>query len=424
MADHKPLVEAFTKKFNAQVVVPWDGSAQQVDIGPTRVTLASNVRQVLPGSDFLIRLKSIPEIMKRDVWDIPALRSSGLIEPQVSRTVPVGAYRPMGKKPKIIYPTGILSVDLALSGGFMGSILSRIWGASTGGKSVILYMAMITAWQLYGKKSLLINPEFDFDEDRFSVLPGGKTMLESEGLLVYDPGASADAYDKVIDLVGSAAYAIIGFDSLTPLKSESELSKSFSDEPRVADKAKAQTRFLEDVLPHLYHKSKSALIMIVQSRKRLGDTRSGMMSQFDEVSGSYGASGDKPASGDALQFYTQQSLKVFPPTKLVYEKGTRNILGHQITGLVDKNKRAPQGTRFGFYIDYRTGLDLDLQIVNAAIEAGIIELRKQKHVVQLDGQEQIFDSGRECRLALSADRELRKAVYLGVLKHVNPDFRI
>lgn len=416
MSDSTGLVKKFIKKFDAKVVIPWDGKVAQVDIGQHRVGICNTIRSVPQGSEIFLRIKNLSAVLERDVWDVPVLKGAELIESLSSRRVPQGAYRPLGKVNKIVYPTGITPIDLALIvGGFYGRIISRIWGASMGGKSVILYMTMITAWRLFGKRSLIICPEFDFDEDRFSNLPGAKEILEGGGLEVYEPGTGTDAYNKVLDMVVSGDYAIIGVDSLTPLQNEEELLKGMEDAEKVASKAKIQTRFIETVLPILHHESRTAFIGVVQQRRSINTSRSQSRGAFDPVSGSYGPQGEKGAASDALQFYTQQSLKIFQPTKPKYVDG--NMVGHQVTGIVDKNKRAAQGRRFEFFINYYTGFDVVALLVTEAVKQDVIRLDKRNHIIAEDvcpgGRS--FKNNLECRKVLAEDRELHRVVYGAVM---------
>jgi len=217
MVNDSSLITQFIKKFGAKVVIPDDGKVCQLDVGHNRITIARSTRSLPPGTEFMVRRKNLSEILERDVWDVPKLADAKLIEDHYRRTVPVGSFRPKGGKQSIIYPTGILPVDSALvCGGFFGRVISRIWGASEGGKSLILYMTMITAWQLYRKHSLLINPEFDFDENRLLGLPGAEDVIEGGALEVYEPGNGTDAYDEALDKIASGNYGVVGFDSITP----------------------------------------------------------------------------------------------------------------------------------------------------------------------------------------------------------------
>lgn len=418
------LVQAFISKFNAKVVIPWDSKLTQVEVGPTRVVITARAQKMPPGTECILRLKDIVKVLERDVFDIPALIDAELLEQHYSRSVPVGMFRPKGGVNRVIYPTGILAVDKATGiGGFYGKIMSRIWGASTGGKSIILYMAMITAWHTYRKRSLLINPEYDFDEYRFSVLPGGAEALKADAIDVYEPGSGDDAYDKSVDMMSTGDYGIIGLDSMTPLKSASEMEKGAGDAARVAQKAGMQTRFIEDALPHLYHQSNAAFIVIVQSRRRIttGRATEGLF----EPSGAYAPGSEKQAAGNALQFYTQISLKVNPPVKVVYDNA-KNMIGHLVTGVVDKNKHAPQGMRFEFPIDYTKGLDQVTAMINTAVMDDIIILSKTRHIIpaKITGTELVFKNNKECRAAIEADRDLARAIYTAILCKINPNFKV
>lgn len=418
------VIDDFVKKFNAKIIIPWDGKVMQVELPPNRVTICARVTSLPQGTEFVLRPKNLPSVLERDVWDINVLLSAGLIEQHLVRTIPQGLFRSLDRC-WTVYPTGVISVDLALyTGGFYGRIVSRIWGASTGGKSVILHLAMITAWRYYRKRSLIINPEYDFDESRFRVLPGGNEVLENNVIDIYEPGSGEDAYDKAINMVSSGDYAIVGVDSLTPLTSESELDKGMRLASKVADKARMQTRFIEDVLPHLYHQSQTALILVVQSRSRISTQKWGGFESNYEASGGYAPGGERQAAGNALQFYSQQSLKVNAPMKVQYDT-QHNIVGHLITGIVDKNKHAPQGRKFQFYIDYTNGVDCVGQLIVAGINCGVIRLDKTAHIIDnmVVGKDLVFKNNKACWDAIAGDFELERALHRSIIASINPNYR-
>lgn len=417
-SEKEQLIKKFIKQFNAQVVIPYDGKICQLDIGHNRITISNSVKSLPPGTEFMLRPRYLLQILERDVWDVPLLLEAALIEEQFKRSMPTGSFRPKGGKPKVIYPSGIPSIDTALYGGFLGRIISRVWGASEGGKSVILYMTMITAWALFRKRSLLINPEFDFDEDRVRVLPGGDDLLDNDALEVYEPGTGTDAYDEALDKIAGGGFGVAGIDSISPLKAAEEMNKALRDVEKVAAKATIQNRFLDSLMPLLYHQSNTAFIVVVQGRRKIMVGK-GSQGHFDSVSGTYSKDGAKPASSDALQFDAQQSIRVNAASNPKFESG--NMIGHLCTGFVDKNKRAPKGRTFEFYIDYHEGLFLEDQIAEAAIKEGIIKLKGTTHKLP-DGTK--YKTGKVFREALREDSALRKSIYVEILKSFNPSIRL
>jgi len=187
------------------------------------------------------------------------------------------------------------------------------------------------------------------------------------------------------------------------------------DTEKIAAKASIQSRFLDAVMPVLYHQSNTALITVVQARKGISAT----YGSFDQVSGSYVGGGARQAASDALQFDAQQSIKINAASK-VQSDSNKNMTGHLCTGWVDKNKRAPKGRRFEFAIDYAQGLDLERQIVGEALKVGIIELKGTKHIIG----DRTFKNSKECRKALRNDRDFRRDVYTAVLRTINPGFQL
>jgi len=409
-------IKVFISKYTAKVVSPWDGTSAILQVGPTRVAI-SGTKKATQSANVLVRIKHLDSVLERDVFDLPSLREAGLIEDLTVRTAPAGTFRPRGGVPKIIYPTGIISVDRALvSGGFIGKRVSRIMGPSQSTKSLILYMAMITCWALYRKPSLLIAPEFDFDEDRFLTLPGADSLLGADALDIYEPGSGEDAYDEAIDKIRDGDYGIVGFDSLTSLVPRAEHEKSHGDPSKVGQKAMGQTRFMEKVLPVLHHQTDTALIVIVQMRKKISTTH-GPTGSFDEVSGGYiGRDGVKAASGAAVEYYINgHSLRLFPPTKVKYseEDGRKIMVAHMATGFVDKSKLGPKGKRFEFLVDYYHGIELIAPMVEYAVRTGVIETHR--HGLTIPNLGLSYKSAKALRAALQGDADLYRKLYQFVI---------
>lgn len=418
------LIKAL-EKFKALIVSPWDGNSALVEIGPSRVGIAESAKNLPETSEFHLYPKNLSKVLERDVWDIPSLLDGKLITQKSTKKTSAGAFRPFGKVQRVIYPTGLLSIDSALMlGGFLGKMCHRLWGASNGGKSVILNLTCITAWEMYRKKSLIINSEFTFDEERFMSLTGGREMLEEGGLEVYEPGNGTDAYNKAEQLVSSGDYAIIGFDSITPLQSPDEMSRDMGERQSPGSKAALQARFIENILPNLYHRTNSALIMIIQNRHMgAGASQAQANAKFDLVSGAFSGQKDKPASGDAVQFYVQQSLKINAPSKMTYDDDG-NVTGHRASGFVDKNHHAPMGKKFEFNIDYYNGIDTITDIAKNAVRLEVVQLDRNKHVIpdNIISGGLSFPSAKKFSEALTKDRELRRMIYLAVIEKVNPKF--
>lgn len=420
------LISQMQKKFDAQIVSPWNQVYALIEIGPSRIGIAAKASDLPDSSELHLYPKNLEKVLDRDVFDVPTLIDAKLLIQKRMQKTPDGAFRPRGGLPKVIYPTGITSVDAALViGGFLGRMAHRLWGASNGGKSLILQMLVITAWEMYRKPSLIIAPEYSFDEDRFRTLPGGQAVLDEEALEIYEPGSGHDAYDKAGDMISTGKYGIVGFDSITPLHDPEEVGKNMKDVMKPGVKAMMQTRFIEEILPYLHHSTKSALVLIVQSRRRgASTTQSQSHSQYDLVSGAYSPEGAKPASGDAVQFYVQQSLMLNAPSKHVRDKETGDFVGHRASGRVDKNHHAAMGRKFEFSVDYWTGIDVLSDLIMMAHEREIIQLDKRRHILPkgILPKEREFKTAKDFRAAMETERDLKTAVQRAVLKSFNPQF--
>lgn len=405
-------INAFMKKFSMKVKAPWDGKLALGTIGPSEVAIGVRATGIPDEVGIFVRYKNLEDIMNRDIFDIPTLTDAGLIDiltPKIS--VPKGKYRNLRSGTPVIYPTGIISVDTALGwGGFFGGLAHRLWGPSQSGKSVLLYMLMITAYNLFRKGSLLINQERSFDEDMFDMLGGGP-LIDSGMLKVFDSSMGEEAYEEAVDGVRSNQFAIAGIDSITGLMSESEIQKHLSKNPRLGDKARLQTRFIEKVLPFL-HETTTALAMIAQTRVKTDDSRA----YRDSVSGSYaGAEGMKPAAADAIEFYSSQSCRFNAPKEIKWNSGRTAMDSHTASGLIDKNRRSRVGRTFSFFIDYDNGVEVEHDLIEHAVKLKIIALDGKAHVLPSGDR---FPTNSATITALREDKGLYWNLYREVIKEV------
>lgn len=361
-------------KFNAKTASPWDGKRETLKIATHLILICNTVPKGEVEADACLLVRHLDIVMKRDAFAFDVLVKDGLLQVvDPSAVLPKGEYRPLGGRPKIFYPSGIISLDVALNGGFIGSYMQRIWGASQSGKSLILYMVMIRAWEIYHKPSLLIAGEFAFDEERFCSLVGGREMYEAGGVKIFEPGVGEEALDEGYDKIGQNIFAVVGVDSVNSLKPEEELKKSLSKSARVGAKAAMQTRFIERVLPVL-HKTNTALIVIIHNKP---DTKESF-GTHDPIAGTYNMEGGKQGAAVAFEYYSTQSIRMNAPRALRRNK-EGELLGHKASGVVDKQRFSPRGRTFEFNIDYYEGIDDREGLVNMAIQQGVIQLRGRRH---------------------------------------------
>ena len=402
--------EAFNlirKKFNGRVVEPWDDKKGMMEIGPTRVCVAATKRSIHQNAEVIIVAKNAAAILERDVFDIPTLRDADLIDINTPKlSVPKGTYR-LKRKPLIIYPTGILPVDMALGvGGLAGGKAHRFWGPSQSSKSYLLYILMIYTYYAFGKKSLIVDAEDAFEEQRFFNLPGAEQMYEAGALEIFEPGAGDEAFDETLARAGSGEFGIVGYDSITASVSKGELERSLQKDPRLGDKARMQTRFLEALMPNL-RRTSTAVIMIVQPRRKTSQT----YGTHDPIAGTYSRGGEaKQGAADAVEFYTQQSIQFDAPSGVVWSEtgGMKEMIAHSVSGIVDKNRLAPRGRKFKFQLSYYEGADS----VSPIIEEGV-----KSQLIEMDGRKLIFPEGREfknvkeAKASLQEDRQFYMSIY-------------
>ena len=181
--------------------------------------------------------------------------------------------------PKLWYPTGIPTLDIALGGGFAGGRASEVFGAEGCGKSTTLY-AVIAACQQkfpegYHDFHIVADPE-NSTSDSIEHMKLLGVDVEKVFIIAPEEGKplyAEDIFEQIEELLRDprleGRIGIIGIDSLAALvsKFEGEKKDKWDKASKVGGISPAMSMFIRNVVDNgLLYKSQGHLMMLNQVR--------------------------------------------------------------------------------------------------------------------------------------------------------------
>ena len=247
-----------------------------------------------------------------------------------------------------VIPTGSLTLDLALGvGGIPRGRVVEIYGPESSGKTT-LALHVIAQAQKAGGVAAFIDAEHALDPVYASHI-GVKT----EDLLISQPDTGEQALEIVDVLVRSGAVDVIVVDSVAALVPKAEIDGEMG-ESHVALQARLMSQALRK-LTGAISKSSTSVIFINQLREKVG-----IMFGNPEVT----------TGGRALKFYASIRLDI---RKVDSIKNGLDVTGNRVKVKVVKNKVAPPFKSAEFDILYNEGISYWGSVLDAAVEAALVE---------------------------------------------------
>lgn len=269
---------------------------------------------------------------------------------QISKQFGDGSIMKLGDAHKIdveTSPSGTLSLDLALGGGYPKGRIIEIYGPESSGKTTLALHA-VAEIQKTGGTAAFIDAEHALDPQY-----AARLGVNINDLLVSQPDNGEQALEIVETLVRSNAVDIIVLDSVAALVPQAEIDGDMGDSlPGL------QARLMSQALRKLtgiINKSKATVIFINQIRMKIGV----MFGNPETTTG-----------GNALKFYASQRLDI---RRIGQIKQGDDVIGNRVRVKVVKNKIAPPFRQAEFDIMYNEGISTTGDVLDLAVMHDIVQ---------------------------------------------------
>ena len=294
--------------------------------------------------------KESKTMAKKSADDSGRKEALDLAVSQISKQFGDGSIMKLGDAYKInveTSPSGTLSLDLALGGGYPRGRIIEIYGPESSGKTTLALHA-VAEIQKAGGTAAFIDAEHALDPQY-----AGRLGVNINDLLVSQPDNGEQALEIVETLVRSNAVDVIVLDSVAALVPQAEIDGDMGDSlPGL------QARLMSQALRKLtgiINKSKATVIFINQIRMKIGV----MFGNPETTTG-----------GNALKFYASQRLDI---RRIGQIKQGDDVIGTRVRVKIVKNKIAPPFRQAEFDIMYNEGISTTGDVLDLAVMHDIVQ---------------------------------------------------
>jgi RecA protein len=282
--------------------------------------------------------------------DESKMKALNLAMEQITKQFGDGSIMKLGDAKKVdveLLPSGSLSLDLALGGGYPKGRIIEIYGPESSGKTTLTLHA-IAEIQKQGGTAAFIDAEHALDPSY-----ARKLGVDTENLLIAQPDNGEQALEIAETLVRSNAVDLIVVDSVAALTPQAEIDGDMGDS-HMGLQARLMSQALRK-LTGIINKSKATVIFINQIRMKIGV----MFGNPETTTG-----------GNALKFYASVRMDIRRTGQI---KVGDDIIGNRTKVKIVKNKIAPPFRLAEFDIMYNEGISKTGDILDLATQYGVVE---------------------------------------------------
>lgn len=289
------------------------------------------------------------------------------------------------------FPTGAISLDIALGGGLPRGRIIEAYGPESSGKTTVALHAIAEA-QKQGLVCAFIDAECSYDPTY------ARAIGVTDNLLFAQPDSGEDALEIALDLIETGEVGLIVIDSVAALTPQAEINGDIGDS-HVGLQARLMSQALR-MMKGPASKHNTTLFFINQLREKIGVM--------------FGSPETTPG-GRALKFYSSVRLDVRRKDQI---KDGAEVTGNLTVVKVVKNKTAPPFRIAEFDIVYGQGISKEGCLVDLGVDFGFL---KKKGAWFADAaSEQNIGQGREnAKQFLLDNPEYAAHLYTQIMEVVN-----
>jgi recombination protein RecA len=253
-------------------------------------------------------------------------------------------------EPIEVIPSGSIQLDRALGvGGYPKGRVIEIYGNESSGKTTLALQAISQCQKLNGKCAY-IDLEHALD-GKYCEVNG----VDLSKLLLAQPDSGEQAFALIEALIKTDMIDLIVVDSVAALVPNAELIGDFEDQT-IGLVARMMSKGLR-IIQGLMAKHNTTVIFINQIREKIGV----MFGNPETTTG-----------GRALKFYSTIRMEL---RKVELIKNGNDCIGIKTSVKIVKNKVAPPLYKAFVDIYFDKGIDHTIEIIDFALEKGVIEKR-------------------------------------------------